>query len=242
MSSYGLFDPGLAYGGFFDPLLRAEGWFHPSFIDSNPQQRKTIILGSDSGASNGTTFTASSIGCGTNNGGATYQYGGLRYQNVQIPLNARITSAILTLSSLGTAFGGTGTAWGYWYGEASVNAATFSSSARPDQRTKTSAKTPVLWDVTNGNLVATDVTSIIQEIVNQSGWVSGNALSIVGDGGASGNGLALFRDFTVWGDVSPLVITYCIEPEKVYKGPDYPAIYKGTQTYPAKWKGARRLY
>ena len=164
-----------------------------------------IANGADDGCSANGAFNSTALANGFN---PTVYYGGLRFQAVTVPQGAQITSASLVLKSAGTAFGGSGTNWGYWYGDAVDNSAGWSNSARPDQRTYTSARTAVAWSATNGASVPTDVTAIIQEIVSRAGWSSGNALSIVGDGGAGGDGLALFRETDGLGYVSQLNISF----------------------------------
>ncbi|MEO7247896.1 MAG: hypothetical protein ABIW31_05530, partial [Novosphingobium sp.] len=59
-------------------------------------------------------------------------------------------------------------------------------------------------------LLAHDVTAIIQEIVNRPGWVSGNALSLVGD--SVGDGFAVFKDIDNHAYNSPLVISFVVPP------------------------------
>ncbi len=168
-----------------------------------------ITSGADDGSGVSGTFNASTLANGFN---PTVYYGGLRFQGVAVPQGALITSATLVLQSAGTAFGGSGTNWGYWYGDAADNSAAWTNSDRPDQRTKTTANSAVIWSTVNTTPVPTDVTAIIQEIVNRAGWASGNALSIVGDGSSSGDGLALFREIDGLSYKTPMIISYVSPP------------------------------
>ena len=164
-------------------------------------QTLAIITDGDDGYSSSSAFNTGSIVTGNN---GTACFGGLRYQGVGIPQGALITSATLSLATW-IGVGGGGTAWGSWYGEAADSSAAWSSAARPDQRTKTTASCPVLWSGGDYAANAHDVTAIVQEIVNRAGWASGNVLSFVGKG--TGNGVAIFHEFGT-GAFSPLIISY----------------------------------
>ena len=115
---------------------------------------------------------------------ATYsKYGcGMRFLNVTIPQGATITAAYLTFNCQAV-WSGTVVRTRV-KGEAIDNAATFSTLADFDARTRTSAS--VDWDAiaawavdTNYNSI--DIKTIIQEIVNRAGWASGNALVLFWD-------------------------------------------------------------
>ena len=133
------------------------------------------------------------------------RWAGIRYQGVAVPKGALITSATMTLKSWFTGGGG-GTTWGKFYGDAADNSAAFSTAARSELRPRTAAFCTVLSAGSDDVLLAHDVTAIIQEIVNRSGWAIGNALSLVGDG--IGNGFAIFKDVDTWSYTSPLVISF----------------------------------
>jgi hypothetical protein len=67
-----------------------------------------------------------------------------------------------------------------WYGELATNAAAFTTTASDiTNRSLTTATT--VWS--GANIGAGDhdltVTSIVQEIVNQGGWASGNAMALL---------------------------------------------------------------
>lgn len=110
----------------------------------------------------------------------------MRFTNVTVPSGATITSATLTLVHHGT-HTVTGTLKAYLSAHASDNSSAYSetgsdqltASARP----RTTAYT--IWNPTgtlnhNQDITIT-CTSVVQEIVNRSGWASGNAISLILD-------------------------------------------------------------
>jgi hypothetical protein len=108
--------------------------------------------------------------------------GGMRFTNVTIPQGASITAAYLTLRSRYTT--SVTVVNSRIKGEAADNAATFSTEADFNGRARTTAS--VDWDNipawTNGvDYNSPGIKTIIQEIVNRSGWASGNALVIFWD-------------------------------------------------------------
>ena len=163
---------------------------------------QTITSGGDDGYSSSGVFDSGSVVSGN---AGTAAYGGWRFQGVAVPQGAKITSAKLSPRTW-TGAGGGGTVWGNWYGEAADSSAAWSSAARPDQRTQTSASCPVLWSGGDYAINDHDVTAIVQEIVNRAGWASGNALSFVGDG--IGNGVAIYHEITNSAFATPLIISF----------------------------------
>jgi hypothetical protein len=111
--------------------------------------------------------------------------GGMRFQSVAIPSGAIITSAYMQFY------------YGFYGGDAIVdnvnnkirgeaadNAATFSTLANFDARSYTTAYVDWLniphW--AQGNWYnSPDISSIVQEIVNRGGWVSGNSIVLFRD-------------------------------------------------------------
>ena len=105
-------------------------------------------------------------------------YLGVRFPNVTVPQGATINSATLTVNVPSTI---NDTPAGVtWYGELATNAAAFTTTASDiTNRARTSATT--VWsgsDIGTGDHDLT-VTSIVQEIVNQGGWASGNAMALL---------------------------------------------------------------
>src|SRR3990167_3655624 len=102
---------------------------------------------------------------------------GLRFTNITIPSGSVIDSAVLNLylttrPSVDQNF--------IIKGILETNPAVWTSSTRPSQRTKTTTSVnQVISSGLNGYFLSEDITSIVQEIINQGGWVSGNAIAFV---------------------------------------------------------------
>ena len=106
---------------------------------------------------------------------------GLRYQDLNIPRGATITSAYLRFTSSAFNTGATDITFN---AELTGNSAAFSSSSNNlSSRTKTSSS--ILWDTGNDwpisgeTVTSPDLTSIVQEVVDQAAWCGGNALSLL---------------------------------------------------------------
>ena len=74
-------------------------------------------------------------------------------------------------------------------GQAADNPATFSSANKVSTRTRTAAAapvwTPAAWNVigeAGANQRTTDLSAVVQELVNRPGWASGNALVLIVNG------------------------------------------------------------
>jgi type IV pilus assembly protein PilY1 len=109
---------------------------------------------------------------------------GLRYQDLNIPRGAVITNAYIRFSSSAFNSGATNLTFS---GELIGNSITFSETSNNiSARIKTSNS--VLWDTDNDwpvsdeTLISPDLSSVVQEIVDQSDWCGGNALNIIVDG------------------------------------------------------------
>ncbi len=112
---------------------------------------------------------------------------GMRFQNINIPLGAVIINAYIQFTVDETDSGSTNLTF---YAEDIDNAPVFSSSNGDiTSRTKTNAS--VDWaNVPAWNSVGAsgsdqqtpDISAIIQEVVNRSGWLSGNSIVVVVDG------------------------------------------------------------
>ncbi|MFT6269686.1 MAG: type IV pilus assembly protein PilY1 [Alphaproteobacteria bacterium] len=108
-------------------------------------------------------------------------YSGFRYQDVNIPRGAVITSAILRFTSAG--FNNAITNFTI-AGEATGNANEFSVLAN-DISDRTTTVNDVVWDTDNewpstGETINTpDITPVIQEIINRSDWCGGNDLAVI---------------------------------------------------------------
>ncbi|SRR5258708_21094222 len=154
------------------------------------------------------TYTGTTIAMGHQSLPARSFTVGVRFTNVALPNAATIVSAILTFTcSSSDAL----TVLTKIYGIAEDNTATFTSD--PTGRTKTTAN--VSWSlgsITVDVAYATpDITSIIQEIVNRAGWVSGNAMGfLILDNGSGGDNEHIFYgyNFSPPKPTAKLTITY----------------------------------
>ncbi|MCL4272011.1 MAG: amidase domain-containing protein, partial [Anaerolineales bacterium] len=130
---------------------------------------------------------------------------GFRFTDIQIPYGATIKYAYITFSVDGTY---TSPISLKIYGDASGNSESFSTSNPLAARPTTSASSAVTWDVTEQwdltknlaggesqfSFTTPQLASVLQEIVNQDGWVSGNSLSII----IKDNGSTTHRRVIAW--------------------------------------------
>lgn len=106
---------------------------------------------------------------------------GLRFQNINIPRGAVITSAVLRFTSDGF---DNSLATMTIRGESTGNANEFSTTNN-DISNRATTSNQVIWDQDNAfpfwsEIIASpDLTPVIQEIVNRSDWCGGNNLAIV---------------------------------------------------------------
>ena len=105
---------------------------------------------------------------------------GLRFQEIDVPNAATIISAEILFTSKGTS---TDTAEFTIKGIDEDNVIQFSSTADDiTDRTTTSASVswvPESWILSSETFSTDDITSIVQEIVNRGGWVSGNSMGFI---------------------------------------------------------------
>jgi hypothetical protein len=141
-----------------------------------------VSQSSDDASQNGTgaagVITGVTIPLGQHSGAAGTFFAGFRFQNVTIPQGATIGSASISPNFAGA----TNTGISTMLGEAADNSATFGTSTNNISGRSTTTNT-ASWDTStvasSGFQPSPDLTAIIQEIVNRSGWASGNALSIL---------------------------------------------------------------
>jgi MSHA biogenesis protein MshQ len=174
------------------------------------------------------TFNSNNTTYRLGNDAGTDVWIGWRWLNITVPQGATINSATLDLFSAQTGVGTTALA--IFYGEKVANPVTFSNTTanKPEGRARTTASVAKSFNVANFNSASSfgldlvDVTTLVQEIVNQATFASGNALVLVGhDNGSSasnnigitnweatGNlkGAKLNIDYTAGG--GPVNITY----------------------------------
>lgn len=164
----------------------------PVFAGSTFLINNTNDDGSQNGAGWLPTQSAIIQGTGTD-------LAGFRFQNVTIPQGATIVSASLRLFAYndGGGFPTDGTQWGFFFGDLVPNAPAWASvSSIPSTITPTTASVAVKGSTTDKQQLAHDVKAIVQEIVNQATWASGNALRFAGGNNGSANGGSLFYDYS----------------------------------------------
>lgn len=159
---------------------------------------KAVYLGTTQIWSASTTITASVAataddglalsGLNFTNGmniGTTGSWGFARFASVAVPQGATITSATLTI-----------TAWANGSGapDVSLGAVASDNAARPASGTDVTAApmttAAVTWSVASRPAAPVnlpDISTIVQEIVNRSGWQSGNAIMVIAKGLGGGN-------------------------------------------------------
>ena len=115
--------------------------------------------------------------------GSRNQTVGIRFKGIQVPQGAPITRAYIQFT---TDEESTGNAELSLFGENENNASTFQVTQRDiSSRQKTSAKVlwrPEIWTNigTSGQRQRTpDLSNVVQEIVNRSGWSPGNAMAFI---------------------------------------------------------------
>lgn len=151
---------------------------------------KRIIQGSDdseeSKTSGAININSSDIELGYDLGLTnTYQWSGLRFQNITVPRGATITSAYIEFTTASTNLLGSGNL--IIRGQASDNPATF-TTARSNISSRTRTTAVVNWNnvpswIINGAKNSTpSLKTVVQELVNRAGWNSGNSMVFIIDG------------------------------------------------------------
>lgn len=137
---------------------------------------------------------------------------GLRYQDLNIPRGATITNAYIRFSS--NSFNSGATSFTFT-GELTGNSTTFSNTSNNiSARTRTTESavwdTDNDWPVSGESVASTDISNVIQEIINQSSWCGGNSLNIIVEGqGGSTSSARLSTAFENGTGLSPqLVVVY----------------------------------
>ena len=107
---------------------------------------------------------------------------GLRFPNITVPKSATITRAYVQFEADEAQSESTALTI---RGQAADNPATFSSANKISTRPRTAAAatwSPAAWAVTSEagpNQRTTDLSAVVQELVNRPGWASGNALALL---------------------------------------------------------------
>ena len=163
----------------------------------------------------GTSFSATGNTLWVGNGQLPGpHFAGLRFTGVTIPAGAVIVSARLEVTPAGTQWNQLAYEAG---AEAAAASAAFSTTSRPSQRTLLAARvlhdTNVQWVNNSWQPLAGELAPLLQGVINQAGWVSGNPVSLI----LRGNGPAFSRKrFTTAdgtaGQAPRLVVTYRTVP------------------------------
>lgn len=118
-------------------------------------------------------------------------YAGWRFQNVTIPVGATVASATLELRSWGS---GTTSFTTVIRAQAADSASAFSTSSyNISNRTRTTAQ--VSWATSSTSysdgqiMTSPSFASVVQEVIDRSGWASGNSLVIIAQGTAGSKGV-----------------------------------------------------
>ncbi len=117
------------------------------------------------------------------------QTNAVRFDSVSIPNGAMILDARVIFTARNSDSSSTALTL---YGHLDPDAATFSTSCNSCYDVSSRAKTSssVIWNPTswstNGEYTTDDLSPIVQEIVNQAGWASGNAMAFIQTNGGTG--------------------------------------------------------
>ena len=112
---------------------------------------------------------------------------GIRFTEVSVPQQSTIVEAYIQFQ---TDEVNSGTNMLRIHGEAVDDAATFTTTAGNISARPLTSEPPVLWSLPDWTIIGEagpdqrtpDIASIIQEIVNRTGWLSGNSLAIIFNG------------------------------------------------------------
>lgn len=144
-----------------------------------------IAASSDDANQSGTTMDLTSTNVNVN---AANQYGGFRFTGLTIPAGSTIDVCYITFNFPSGSFDEPNVT--FW-GELAANPGTYTTTASDiTNRTKTTAS--VAWQPGNlgiGLHNSPSLVTIMQEIIDQGGWASGNAAAIMVYGGTG----SLFR-------------------------------------------------
>ena len=164
-------------------------------------------------------LTAAYLRTGYNSGTDEDYDAGMRFTNVHIPKGAVITSAYLTLVAYSsrTASGSVKIK-----GEASDNAATFTTASDFYARSRTSQY--VNWSLPSTSAGTSydtpDISNIIQEIVNRPGWSPGNALVIFIERDVLGDYREWYSYDGSAGNAPRLTVTFIVQTDDSGEGVD----------------------
>jgi len=186
---------------------------------SSPCSR-SVVWGTDDGytVETSSTFdnTSQSFEVGERAGGPGAENAFMRFRNVTVPNGATITAAHIEIVATGGTT--TGSVVSNIYADDIDDAVAPTDDTEHDALTRTTAFTawdnPAAWR-TGTTYNSPDIASVIQEVVDRAGWVSGNALQILWDDDGSGSNYDLWGatfESTAW-DAPLLYIAYTTAEE-----------------------------
>ena len=130
---------------------------------------------------------------------------GMRFTGVTVPRNANVTKAYIQFTTDETGTAGTSLTI---RAEASDNATTFTTATNNvSSRARTTAAAtwaPAAWNVVDeagANQRTPDLSAVLREVTNRSGWASGNALAFI----VNGSGKRVARAFDAQLGSAPLL-------------------------------------
>lgn len=180
-----------------DPDTRVASWQdvaqYPVYID--PDITEEIATTSDDGWERPSGWVGSPYNTTISQGdfGGAYD-AGFRFQSVAVPQGATIDLAVLKVNVTGKA---SAYSSGTVYGADADTTSTWGSANKVSDQTKTTASATFTAPTGTG-IKSTTVTSIVQEIVDRPGWVSGNNMSLMITNGQSFK-VNFFEDFSAAG-------------------------------------------
>lgn len=170
-----------------------------------------IQSGGDDSTLDGSTFSATDtqVKMGKSDG-STSVNNFIRFVNITIPQGATISSATLSFSGIGESYEPVNLQIGAYNGD-TATAPTTAEEFISNQNTLTTAK--INWDnipaQTWGEVMTTpDISSVVQEIVNRSGWTSGNNMMIwIGDNASAGYAKRFYFSYEYGGSEQKMKLT-----------------------------------
>lgn len=152
-----------------------------SYSFNRPYLGSTVLVSSSISSANA---DAEQAGTAMNLGSSDLDIGetnvGMNFSNITLPQGAVIENAYIELVSAST---GTSATIVSIYGEDNDNASAFSTSSNNlTSRTQTSANVEWImpyWNATGITYQSPNISNIVQEIVDRSGWASGNNINLI---------------------------------------------------------------
>jgi len=185
---------GLRYIAFFEDNFATINLFRQREEVSDTISVEIEEDADDGTETDDTSWDSSVLKVGENPSGSNSYDVALRFNNIFIPQGATINSCKLNLVGNENSSGESVDT--IIKGIKEANAGAIDSDNRPSQRNKTTAN--VAWSIPDRSInveqSSPDLKTIIQEIVNQSGWASGNSLILVLEDNANTDKDARFVD------------------------------------------------